>query len=310
MVDPIADTRKTFGAHLLNLNGGNDNEYKKAYAAARKRGGHRDGHTDLGDIANVTTRFLDAATQAIVLLRNGLTPLLPEVESEEESVAPVVHRTDIGEISESDSGSGTQQFGEDEMDSESGSGAAASTYGQSYGLAQQTASIASYPAASYQSDSVPPSQIVSPERPATGTKRGRNEPVNASQKGPPSRLEATFNQTNQTNQTGGYKLVPNGDIYELLSGTLHDNTAAMDFCYYNDEYDILYLLYSFLTYLGETPFTPQMIEYLVLQIITNDLTLVELEELFNSSDIDIEDKINIYYAIDKYYNDKLNELFN
>jgi hypothetical protein len=289
MVDPIAATGKTFGVHLLNLNGGNDNEYKKAYA--RKRGGHRGGHTDLGDIANVTTHFLDAATEAIVLLRNGLTPLLPAVEpeAEEESVAPPPIERAQYDISESedgsDLGSGTQQFGEGEIQSESGS-AAASADGQSYGLAQQTASIASYPAASYPAASypaasLPPSQMVSPERSETGTKRPRNEPTNqptnASEKGLARRLEG---ELNPANQTGGYKLVRNDDIYTSLSGTLNDNTAAMDFCYYNDEYDILYLLYSFLTYLGETPWTPEVIEFLVLQIITKDLTLVELEELY------------------------------
>ncbi len=37
-------------------------------------------------------------------------------------------------------------------------------------------------------------------------------------------------------------------------------------------------------------------------------SIEELEELFNNSNVDIEEKINIYYAIDKYYNDKLKEL--
>jgi hypothetical protein len=36
-------------------------------------------------------------------------------------------------------------------------------------------------------------------------------------------------------------------------------------------------------------------------------SIEELEELFNNSS-DIEEKINIYYSIDKYYNDKLKEL--
>jgi hypothetical protein len=38
----------------------------------------------------------------------------------------------------------------------------------------------------------------------------------------------------------------------------------------------------------------------------------KLEELFNKPHIsnDIEEKINIYYSINKYYNDKLIELFN
>ena len=283
--DPIATTGKTFGVHLLNLNGGNDNDYKKTYA--RKRGGHTGGHKDLGDISNVTTRFLDAAKEAIVLLKDGLTPLLPAVDTDAKSVEPPpIKRVpyEMSESEESEDGSdlgsglemasGTQPHNHDEMQSDSGSAA----------LAAQTASIGfdSYPAASYPAASLPPSQMASPERPPTGKKRGRNEPVNASQKGPPSSLEATFNQTNQTNQTGGYKLVQNDDIYPTLSGTLNDNTAAIDFCYDNDEYDILYLLYSFLTYLGETPWTPEVIEFLVLQIITKDLTLVELEELYKA----------------------------
>ena len=36
-------------------------------------------------------------------------------------------------------------------------------------------------------------------------------------------------------------------------------------------------------------------------------SIEELEELFDNSS-DIEEKINIYYSIDKYYNDKLKEL--
>jgi len=298
IVDPIAKTGKTFGVHLLNLNGGNDNEYKKAYA--RKRGGQSGGHTDLGDIAEVTTRFLDAAKQAIVLLRNGLTPLLPEVEAEEESVAPAVHRTDIAEMSDSDSASGTQQFGEDVMDSESGSDApvdapvdapspgSAPAFAASLASGPGSAGNAAYTTSiatglSFSASSPPQSQMASPERPATGTKTARNEPTNPandSQKFLRRSLEGDLNQANQTNQKGGYKFVRNDDVYPTLSGGLNDNTAAIDFCYDNDEYDILYLLYSFLTYLGETPFTPEVIEYLVLQIITNDPTLVELEELY------------------------------
>lgn len=38
-------------------------------------------------------------------------------------------------------------------------------------------------------------------------------------------------------------------------------------------------------------------------------SIEELEELFNNNS-DIEEKINIYYAINKYYNDKLKELNN
>jgi len=278
IVDPIASTGKTFGVHLLNLNGGNDNAFKKTYAGyGRKRGGQRGGqrgeHIDLGDVAHVTTRFLDAARDAISLLKTGLTPLLPEVEAEAEGSVASSH-----EMLEYDSGSGTQKFGEDEESSGSeGFGKSASEDGQSYGLAQQTASIgfASYPASS-----LPPSQLASPERPRTGKKTERNEPTNQPNTSQKLMRRSLEGELNQTNQTGGYKLVPNGDIYTSLSGKLNDNTAAIDFCYDNDEYDILYLLYSFLTYLGETPFTPQMIEYLVLQIITNDLTLVELEELY------------------------------
>ena len=43
----------------------------------------------------------------------------------------------------------------------------------------------------------------------------------------------------------------------------------------------------------------------------NNKTIEELEELFNNKSINnnIEDKINIYHAINKYYNNKLNELF-
>jgi hypothetical protein len=273
--DPIATTGKTFGVHLLNLNGGNDNEYKKTYA---------------------TMRFLDAAKDAIVLLKNGLTPLLPAVEAAAEAAAdadaesvepPPIKRTDIGDMSESEDGSdlgsglemasGTQPHNDDEMQSDSGSAA----------LAAQTESIGfdSYPAASYPAVSLPPSQMVSPERPPTGTKTPRNEPTNqpnASQKLLRRSLEGELNQTNQTNQKGGYKFLRNDDIYPTLSGGLNDNTAAIDFCYDNDEYDILYLLYSFLTYLGETPWTPEVIEFLILQIITKDLSLVELEEVYKA----------------------------
>jgi hypothetical protein len=38
-------------------------------------------------------------------------------------------------------------------------------------------------------------------------------------------------------------------------------------------------------------------------------SIEELEELFDNSS-DIEEKINIYNSIDKYYNDKLKELYN
>jgi hypothetical protein len=38
-------------------------------------------------------------------------------------------------------------------------------------------------------------------------------------------------------------------------------------------------------------------------------SIEELEELFNNKS-DIEEKINIYHVINKYYNDKLNELNN
>jgi hypothetical protein len=323
LVDPIAITEKTFGVHLLNLNGGGDNDYKKTYA--KKRSGQSGGHKDLGDVSNVTTRFLDAAKEAIVLLQNGLTPLLPAAEAEAEAEAeadaesiepPHIKRTDIGDMSESEesetSGSGTQKDGlnQDGMDSfNSGSDApvdaaaraaapgSAPSFLSAPGSAAQTQSVGldSFPATSI--GSAAESHMLSPERktsemvspapppgpPQTGKKRGRNgstnQPTNqqnASQKGPARILEG---ELNKTNQTGGYKLVRNDDIYPTLSG-INDNTAAIDFCYDNDEYDILYLLYSFLTYLGETPWTPEVIEFLILQIITKDLTLVELEGLY------------------------------
>jgi hypothetical protein len=62
-------------------------------------------------------------------------------------------------------------------------------------------------------------------------------------------------------------------------------TSFLDFkrsLHQNDEFDILYLLYSYLTYIGETPLNSEIIEVLLLELLKNpDMTLSEFKVIYD-----------------------------
>jgi hypothetical protein len=309
--DPILRSGVTFGAALISLRP-QDNDvkgfYKKRIRLARG-GGTED--IDNQDISLVTDMFLNGAEEVIYRLEDKFMRYMPilhdiyRVGEEEGSTAA----STVGEGSGAGEGSG-EGSGYHTPDkppfqpsvSLSGprtldfSGEVALPRGQSTGSQPigspasslqfvQTTSIASFNSPPGMSAAM--SMESSQERQAQ--KRGAEAAGIAERSDDPKvsrTTEGLEGLHEEPPQQGGNKSLLQ-DIENYLTN-LKDSyneadpldkvaTSVLDFLGDNDKYDILYLLHTFLDYIGETPFDPDLIEFLVLRVIQNPF--YELDEL-------------------------------
>jgi hypothetical protein len=302
--DPITRTKTSFGVHLLTLSG--ENDYAKEYRTKRIRGGGNE------SMETVTDEFLQAAREVLPLLREKLNGILdtidlrytatpPTGESRQQSLPPTPPRTSVsgsaGRTPDRPSGSGTVSFSptpdrpaapqteerlprsvsfQSVIPNPQFDSVPMTLEPSGYGSASLAMSASLDPSASLVKSEVQGSQ---------GVKRGRNgKPLTSSE------LLAAQSIASLSYRGGSYTLKANAE-YDTLNNMVKNDISyitAVDFCLSgenaNDEYDILYLLYSYLTYIGDTPLSPELIEFLVVELIKRpNMTLEEFEEIYTNN---------------------------
>lgn len=294
--DPISQTKTSFGVYLLSLSG--ENDYAKEYRTKRVRGGGNE------TMETVTDEFLQAAREVLPLLREKLNPILdsidvryPATPATDESILSSVPPTPPRPAG-SGSGSGSVSF-------------SPTPERPARALSAPPTVERLPPSSSYQSniqnpvfDSVPmtveprgygsaslapaaslaSAASLAPEQ-SQGSKRTRNGKIITAAESLAAQSLASLSY-----RGGGYTLKSNAE-YDTLNHMVKNDISyitAVDFCLdgenANDEYDILYLLYSYLSYIGDTPLTPTLIEFLIVELIKRpNMSLEEFEEIYTTN---------------------------
>lgn len=263
--DPIRATKTTFGAHLYKLEN-SDNQYKRVfYRRPRAQGGGGDAleHINNKDISIVTDTFLFYAKEAIVNINENLDKFNDYIDNiyNPEGVTP-------SPMKEEGEGEGEGEV-EEEVEEEGEGGRIVNT--------QEGVDTPLTPMEEGEEEEQA-GQLTK------GKKRGRGEG------GEEEGGEGTQGHVPIqlfVHAGGGTK-----ELYEDIKNLLEeDSTIKGDLILDKyvglleargmDEYDILYILYPLFTYIGETPYNKDVIEYLIIYICLNPHTfdIYNFEEL-------------------------------